>query len=198
MYLTHYEVIKSEERRLALFLKTRRVAAILDKSQKIKDPESGTARALHRLREGFVRQIIMTGTPVANRPFDLWSQVFFLDGGEALGTDFAKFQSSLDLSNDLWSDHHKRSHFEDALAEVFAKICDFTVRETKESSGIQLPEKRIENITVEAEHRQRGAMISSDLRSARKFFGTGSWSRMTLKASSSAYCASFRSPRIRS
>ena len=155
MYLTHYEVIKSEERRLALFLKTRRVAAILDESQKIKNPKSETARAFHRLREGFVRRIIMTGTPVANRPFDLWSQIFFLDGGESLGTDFAKFQSSLDLSNDLWSDHHKRSHFEEALAEVFAKICDFTVRETKESSGIQLPEKRIENITVEAEHRQQ-------------------------------------------
>src|SRR5262245_13312113 len=33
--LTHYEVIKSEERRLQLFLKTRRVAAILDEAHKI-------------------------------------------------------------------------------------------------------------------------------------------------------------------
>jgi SNF2 family DNA or RNA helicase len=155
IYLTHYEVIKSEERRLALFLKTRRVAAILDESQKIKNPESETSKIFHRLREGFVRRIIMTGTPVANRPFDLWSQIFFLDGGKSLGTNFAEFQSSLDLSNDLWSDEYKRSQFEDALSEVFAKIRHFTVRETKESAGIQLPEKRVENISVEAAPRQR-------------------------------------------
>src|SRR5262249_6873638 len=72
LYLTHYEVIKSEQRRLALFLKTRRVAAILDEAQKIKNPESDTARAFHKLGPEFARRVIMTGTPVANRPYDLW------------------------------------------------------------------------------------------------------------------------------
>ncbi|RXG84831.1 DEAD/DEAH box helicase [Bradyrhizobium zhanjiangense] len=155
VYLTHYEVIKAEERRLSLFLKTRRVAAILDESHKIKNPESELAKVFHRLREGFVRRVIMTGTPVANRPFDLWSQIFFLDGGKALGTDFAAFESSLDLANDLWSNESKRSHFEAALANVFARIQGFCIRETKQSAGIQLPEKRVENVVVEAERRQR-------------------------------------------
>jgi SNF2 family DNA or RNA helicase len=154
-YLTHYEVIKSEERRLALFLKTRRVAAILDESQKIKNPESETAAAFHRLASGFLRRVIMTGTPIANRPFDLWSQIFFLDGGKSLGTDFAMFRQKLDLSNDLWSDESKRANFEDSLASVFDKIRAFTVRETKESSGIQLPEKHIQNVHVDAEAHQR-------------------------------------------
>jgi SNF2 family DNA or RNA helicase len=155
MYLTHYEVIKSEERRLALFLKTRRVAAILDEAQKIKNPESEIAMAFHRLATGFVRRVIMTGTPVANRPFDLWSQILFLDGGKSLGTNFATFKQKLNLTNDLWSDERKRADFEDELGRIFEKIRPFTVRETKESSGIQLPEKRIENVLVEAEHDQR-------------------------------------------
>jgi SNF2 family DNA or RNA helicase len=155
LYLTHYEVIKSEERRLALFLKTRRVAAILDESQKVKNPESDTAKAFHRLGPGFARRVIMTGTPVANRPFDLWSQIFFLDAGKSLGTDFASFRQEMDLSNDLWRDKSKRSDFEGALAIVFEKIRSFSVRETKDSAGIQLPEKHIQNIFVDPEARQR-------------------------------------------
>jgi SNF2 family DNA or RNA helicase len=155
LYLTHYEVIKSEQRRLALFLKTRRVAAILDESQKIKNPESDTAIAFHKLGPGFTRRIIMTGTPVANRPFDLWSQIFFLDSGNSLGTDFASFRQKLDLSNDLWTSKTKRATFESELAAVFDKIRLFTVRETKDSAGIQLPEKHIQNVFVDAEARQR-------------------------------------------
>jgi SNF2 family DNA or RNA helicase len=154
-YLTHYEVIKSEERRLALFLKTRRVAAILDEAQKIKNPDTEIAKAFHRLAPGFAKRIIMTGTPVANRPFDLWSQIYFLDQGDSLGTDFASFRETLDLSNDLWHDDTKRTEFEGALGGLFERIRPFTVRETKASSGIHLPEKVIENIFVETAPRQR-------------------------------------------
>jgi SNF2 family DNA or RNA helicase len=155
LYLTHYEAVKSEERRLALFLKTRRVAAILDEAQKIKNPETDLAKAFHRLSDKFTRRVIMTGTPVANRPYDLWSQIFFLDKGASLGADFSEFQSRLDLSNDLWLDEAKRTTFEQELAALFDKIRHFTVRETKGSAGIDLPEKRIENIVVMLEPRQR-------------------------------------------
>src|SRR6267154_81477 len=138
IYLTHYEVVKSEERRLALFLKTRRVAAILDESHKIKNPDTDLAKVFHRLSKGFARRVIMTGTPVANRPFDLWSQIYFLDGGESLGTDFQYFRRHLDLSNDLWAEPSKRRQFEEELAGVFEKIRSFTVRKTKDNAGIEL------------------------------------------------------------
>lgn len=155
LYLTHYEAVKSEERRLALFLKTRRVAAILDESHKIKNPDSDLAKTFHRLAGGFIRRVIMTGTPIANRPFDLWSQIYFLDSGKSLGPDFDKFRRNLDLSNDLWSNERKRREFEGELAMLFAKIKPFTVRETKGSAGIDLPEKHVENIFVELEAAQK-------------------------------------------
>jgi SNF2 family DNA or RNA helicase len=160
--------VKSEERRLALFLKTRRVAAILDEAQKIKNPDTDLAKVFHRLSENFSRRVIMTGTPVANRPYDLWSQIFFLDKGASLGTDFAEFQSRLDLSNDLWLDETKRATFEQELAALFDKIRHFTVRETKGSAGIDLPEKRIENVVVMLEPRQRELydQIRTDLRAS--------------------------------
>ncbi len=35
----------------------------------------------------------MSGTPVANKPEDLWAQYYFLDRGAALGATFAEFQA---------------------------------------------------------------------------------------------------------
>lgn len=153
--LTHYEVLKSEERRLALYLRTRRVGVILDEAHKIKNPDTEIAKALHRMGPSFVRRIIMTGTPVANRPYDIWSQIYFLDRGVALGTDFEAFKADLDLTNDLWADDDKRRTFERAAGGVFGKIAAFSVRETKASAGIELPEKVIENVPVELAPRQR-------------------------------------------
>jgi SNF2 family DNA or RNA helicase len=155
LYLTHYEAVKAEERRIALFLKTRRVAVILDESQKIKNPDAELSKVFHRLSNRFARRIIMTGTPVANRPFDLWSQIYFLDEGKALGSDFIEFQNSVNLANDLWSDLDKQKAFERELTGLFDRVRQFSVRETKGTAGIDLPEKRVENILVETEPHQR-------------------------------------------
>jgi SNF2 family DNA or RNA helicase len=154
IYLTHYEVLKSEQKRLELFLKTRRVAIILDEAHKIKNPDSTIAQALFSIGRGFTKKVIMTGTPVANRPYDLWAQIFFLDQGSSLGRDFEEFRKELDLSNDLGIEPDKARRFETALSKVFAKIQAFSVRETKNGANIQLPEKRIENVSVQLEIRQ--------------------------------------------
>src|SRR5581483_8961780 len=101
LYLTHYEVLKSEERRMALFQKTRKVGVILDEAHKIKNPEADVTQTLHRLAGGFTRRVIMTGTPVANRPYDIWAPISFLDPGVPLGSDFGTFRADLDLANTL-------------------------------------------------------------------------------------------------
>ena len=96
----------------------------------------------------------MTGTPVANRPYDIWSQIAFLDGGKALGDDFEAFRADLDLSNDLHADEGKRAAFEKRLGEVWGQISDFSVRETKATAGIELPNKIVKNIEVPLAGRQ--------------------------------------------
>jgi SNF2 family DNA or RNA helicase len=154
LYLTHYEVLKSEERRFVLFQKTRKIAAILDEAHKIKNPDAEITRTFHRLAPGFVRRVIMTGTPVANRPYDVWAPIKFLDGGKSLGPSFSKFKEALDLTNELGDDVTARDALEDELAAIFSKIHEFTVRETKGSSGIELPEKHIENVSVQLETTQ--------------------------------------------
>jgi len=154
LYLTNYEVLRSEQKRLTLFLKTRRVAVFLDEAHKIKNPDAEIAKVLFSLSSSFARRVIMTGTPVANRPYDLWAQIYFLDHGASLGTDFARFKSELDLSNDLAIDREKQARFEKALASLFQRIHKFSVRETKATTKIQLPNKELKNASVELEPRQ--------------------------------------------
>ena len=154
IYLAHYEVMKSEKKRLSLFLKTRKVGALLDEAHKIKNPDSALTKVFFSLGSGFTRRLIMTGTPVANRPYDLWAQIKFLDGGTALGSDFSEFKRDLDLTNELASDPYRVDRFQRALGAVFAKIQPFSVRETKGTVDIKLPEKELRNIEVELEGRQ--------------------------------------------
>lgn len=154
VYLTHYEVIRSERKRLDLFLKTRRVAAILDEAHRMKNPDAALTQSLLAIAPGFTRRIIMTGTPVANRPYDIWAPIKFLDNGRALGDDFAEFKTTLDLRNDFHERPDLTDAFERNLAGVFGRIRAFAVRETKNSAGIELPTKVIRDVVVELEGRQ--------------------------------------------
>jgi hypothetical protein len=61
--------------------------------------------------------------------------------GRHLGASFTQFRDGLDLSNELADDLPPRQAFEEQLAAVFEKIQSFSVRETKDSAGIELPEK---------------------------------------------------------
>ncbi len=154
VYLTHYEVFKTDQNRLRLFLKTRRVAVILDEAQKIKNPSSALFRAFAQLRTDFVRRIVLTGTPIANRPYDIWALIYFLDGGQALGRDFKPFREAFDISPLMAHDRVVRRQFEENLRQLFERIQAFSVRETKKSARIVLPDKVVENVLVEPEELQ--------------------------------------------
>ena len=143
LYLTHYEVMHSEHGRLILFAKARRLGVILDESQRIKNPNSRVAVALHSLGPLFARRVIMTGTPVANRPYDIWSQVYFLDGGESLGSSFSSFKSATDFRKELGEDSDATTAFGRRLGAINERIRHFAIRETKASSELSLPDKVI-------------------------------------------------------
>jgi len=154
LMLAHYEVMKSEEARFRLFLKARDVAVILDESAKIKNPKAALTSCFFALAPLFKRRFILTGTPVANRPYDLWAQIWFLDQGKALGNDFDSFRRSVDLSNRLVDDAGAQSEFEGQLAGLFDRISGFSVRRTKDSGVIKLPEKVVQSVSTEWETHQ--------------------------------------------
>ena len=139
LYVMNYEVISSNLDLIRDFLDTCRVGVILDESQKIKNPDSNLATCFHSLAEKFERRIIMTGTPVANRPYDIWSQIRFLDHGKAFGDSFSEFKSALDLPANFTSSYE----YGPRLGHVMDKIRQFSIRDTKRTAGLELPDKTI-------------------------------------------------------
>lgn len=65
---------------------------VLDESSLFKSHSSERFKFLRRWRERFPRIVELTGTPAPNGLMDLWSQMFILDGGRALGTSYTAFQ----------------------------------------------------------------------------------------------------------
>lgn len=141
LIITNFETISLEKNRFKLFLKSRNVGIIIDESAKLKNPESKLTHDFFELSPLFARKVIMTGTPVANRPYDIWAQIYFLDGGKSLGDDYKDFKSKSDLTNKLASNSDKRIEFEDFISNIFSKINSFSIRETKKSANIALPDK---------------------------------------------------------
>ncbi len=141
LILAHFEVAKKESERFKVWLKTRRVAAILDESAKIKNPGSDLTEAFFELAPLFTKKVIMTGTPVANRPYDVWSQIYFLDQGRALGTDFVDFKNRTDFSKEIAADDAAFAAYSETLEEVHSAIAGISIRETKDGGRISLPNK---------------------------------------------------------
>jgi SNF2 family DNA or RNA helicase len=146
LMLTHFETLVSERDRFKLFLNSRSVAIIIDESAKIKNPDSIITKTFFELSELFVKRVIMTGTPVANRPYDIWAQIYFLDKGKSLGTSFKEFKKNTDLSNELFCNDKLKDEFEKSIMSIFDKIKSFSVRETKDSGVISLPAKEFVRI----------------------------------------------------
>ena len=155
IYLCNYEAVRGNLDSFKTFLKFRKVGIILDESTQIKTPSSKITKALHEIAKSSVKRIIMTGTPLSNRPYDIWSQIYFLDFGERLGNNFDDFKERYDLSNELSKDYGGRIIFENNLKLLNSKLKDCTVRETKKTAGIQLPGRRFIAEIIAMEPSQR-------------------------------------------
>jgi non-specific serine/threonine protein kinase len=101
---------------------------ILDESQAIKNPLSKSAKAA-RLLNGEHR-IVMTGTPVENNTFELWSQFAFLNPGLLGNMEYFKreFANPIESGGD-----------EQAAALLRKLIHPFILRRTKEQVAPELP-----------------------------------------------------------
>jgi SNF2 family DNA or RNA helicase len=142
-YIINYEAVPAEMASLRALLQFKPMALILDESHRIKTPEAKITKAIHNLRTHAKRRYILSGTPVANKPDDLWSQMYFLDDGEALGDTFEAFQKNFKAGPG-----YRR------MDELRDKIAPRTLRRTKDKS-LKLPKKTYARIQVELAPKQR-------------------------------------------
>src|SRR5262249_11896781 len=119
------------------------MALVLDESHRIKTPEAKVTEAVLQLRASARRRYILSGTPVANTPDDLWSQFYFLDDGEALGATLSEFRSRYRSEGGGYT----------ALQDLRERAGRMSKRRLKDTA-VSLPAKKVSRLRLEMTGRQ--------------------------------------------
>ena len=117
---------------------------ILDESQAIKNPLAKSAKAARLLNAE--HRIVMTGTPVENNTFELWSQFAFLNPGLLGSMDYFKkeFANPIEAAGD------------EKTAETLRKLVyPFILRRTKEQVALELPPRTERIVYTEMDTAQK-------------------------------------------
>ncbi|WP_020586727.1 DEAD/DEAH box helicase [Desulfobacter curvatus] len=122
LVITSYGLVRQDEEHLTRILWD---MLVLDEAQAIKNPKSQISKSVKRLKAA--NRLSLTGTPIENRPLDLWSQFDFLMPG-FLGdkTVFQKTYAGQD---------------QDALSRLKILTAPFILRRMKKQVCKELPPK---------------------------------------------------------
>lgn len=142
-YVINYELVAAELPALRALLRFKRMALVLDESHRIKTPDARVTRAVLQLRSEAARRYLLTGTPVANKPEDLWSQIFFLDDGETLGVTIDEFRERYQTETGGYQD----------IADLKHRVGGLSLRRLK-SEVLDLPAKTYRRVYVDLSGRQ--------------------------------------------
>jgi non-specific serine/threonine protein kinase len=127
LVITTYGTVRSDIEKLRQY---RFHYVVLDESQAIKNPSSQVAKAVKLLRAD--NRIVMTGTPVENNTFDLYSQMDFLNPGLLGSEAFFRTEYATPI------DKHRN---EEKARELRGLIYPFMLKRTKEEVAKDLPDK---------------------------------------------------------
>jgi SNF2 family DNA or RNA helicase len=130
---------------------------VVDESTKFKNNRSKRFQMLKFRLDAFERRYILTGTPAPNGLIDLWSQIYILDGGEALGR---------------YVTHYRRNYFYPLISNgkivykwgiaagsedvIYQKIDPITIRLDQEDY-LKLPELVFQDIYIDLPPKARKA-----------------------------------------
>jgi len=138
--ITTYGTLRSD---INFLLKVDFDYVVLDESQAIKNPSSKTAKAAMLLNTK--NKIALSGTPMQNNTFDIYSQMNFLNPGMLGSREF--FQQQFAVPIDKFQEKTAKDH----LRKL---IYPFLLRRTKEQVAKDLPEKTEITLTCEMGKKQ--------------------------------------------
>ncbi|MCY7350606.1 MAG: DEAD/DEAH box helicase [Cytophagaceae bacterium] len=141
LVLTTYGTMRSD---VELFRTILFEYIVLDESQAIKNPDSLAAKSARVLQAR--NRLVMTGTPVENNTFDLYSQMEFLNPGLLGSREFfrTEYANPIDKHQDATK-----------AAELRRLIYPFLLKRTKEEVAKDLPDKTETILYCEMGKKQR-------------------------------------------
>lgn len=137
VHLLHYNSTQTILNHILYLFRHFRVGLILDECQVIKNFDSAMTKRFSLFSALAPRKLILTGTPIANRPFDILSQIQFLNPSKRF-TRVLPGQSLLDIPrNGLITDFDR---LESSIRSLRHHIDEFSFFYTKEK--LKLKSKR--------------------------------------------------------
>jgi len=147
-YLIGYQSAIREKEILKDLLGIKRFAIILDESHVIKNPLAAVTSTCLDLGKYAKKHIILSGTPIANSPEDIWTQFMFL--GVALEKSYQDFKDKYAIKI-----HQGDSKYNlNALTELKSYIEEKSIRRLKTDVIFDLPNKLYKYISVEMKGKQ--------------------------------------------
>jgi SNF2 family DNA or RNA helicase len=122
---------------------------VIDESHNIKNPSAQITRAVYKLSAS--NRIALSGTPVMNNTFDIYSQLNFLVPGMLGGPEFFKREYAIPIDRD------QSAEKTEALQKITAP---FVLRRTKKQVAADLPEKTESILWCDMEEEQRDAYVT--------------------------------------
>lgn len=139
--ITSYGTVRSDLEQLAAF---KFGYIVCDESQVIKNASSQVAKAVLQLQSR--NRLILSGTPIQNNTFDLYTQMHFINPGLLGNKEF--FRSEFAMPIDKFGD-------KEIAGRLRKMIYPFLLRRTKEQVAKDLPPKTEITLWCEMEEEQR-------------------------------------------
>lgn len=136
-WFVHYDVAEAWASRLVTNARGRPVVAIVDEAHWIKNGRASRSKGTAAAAGTAVSRILLTGTPVANRPSELWHLLSVLDGATSWG-------SPVEFRQRYCGAHHDGYGWVDGLLptnvdELQDRLERNYLRRTVDDAGIELP-----------------------------------------------------------
>lgn len=120
---------------------------VLDEAQLFKSHTSQKFKALKTVRQHITRIIELTGTPMPKDIQDLWSQMYLLDGGQALGPNITAFRNTYCLPKKVKADVTIFEPRPGALQEIIPRIAHLAI--ASYNTELPLPERVYNDVKVQ-------------------------------------------------
>jgi SWI/SNF-related matrix-associated actin-dependent regulator 1 of chromatin subfamily A len=129
---------------------------IFDESHLIKNQKSARSRAAAKLAKIVPHKILLTGTPILNRPSELWNQLCIIDPKRYNSKSFFKWHKKYTAAHQLHFGQKTVWDFSGAsnLEELAESLKGIMIRRTKAEVLPELPAKRRQTLLVSIDNRR--------------------------------------------
>lgn len=125
---------------LAEIASSERTLLCVDESQRVKNPQAKTFKALASIAPRCERRVLLSGTPTPKDVSDLWAQMKLLDGGRRFGKSFYKWLGTVAELGTEYSEFAVKKFIDFEVNEAIYRAQEIMLRRRKEKV-VDLPAK---------------------------------------------------------